>query len=442
MSVHIKKTKPDITNYLAAASNNVNTSVTSIVNKVKMSDSDYYFLRVATSYIQGLYMTYIASINGEQSMGGISLPNDSMSSWRENPEIRKSFFSTPDVEFPFYFDAQRVGNPLTNIIIKMDSKSANINLLRDYNTPEFAYLTSQGFNCIVASNEYTNRGDTDPGRAAYAFQRFLSTKRPNNITYCFGPFQNYNFYKKTQGNTGSNKVPSIFTHYGNVYKYSDRIVCGFDTSGPVNDVPLIGGDEAPYIINLVPIIVPSYTKHLPKQYWIAQEVSLSFTKAIYMWLKDPNHSFYMTGIWRSMADQRSCYARKPGLCAQPGHSLHYWGRAFDFDIGGIYKKNIKNSREGLLDFYSHMQNYGWYTVFNFPEKMQTDYQPHEAWHLQNIGPKNKSLEWLKRWELKYGNKDPKIANPKLQNVPVTHHKELENSSYGLDLLYDDPNFGE
>lgn len=165
------------------------------------------------------------------------------------------------------------------------------------------------------------------------------------------------------------------------------------------------------VITLKPIELISYRDRKPHTYWLNALVVDSFKQAIDDWLK-AGHAFRVTETYRSIETQRKLKQRKPKLACKAGWSLHGHGRAVDFDV-----RSIGGAKE-LIKFYEHMAQYGWWTIFNAPNK-PIKYQAREAWHLQRTQPVGiPSRDYLRKLAQEHGATTAQEIEQVLLNIKV------------------------
>jgi len=151
------------------------------------------------------------------------------------------------------------------------------------------------------------------------------------------------------------------------------------------------------LIPMRAIRLPFYADQQIHTFWLAAEVADSFLEGISKW-QETDGDYIVTGTYRSVAAQAVARNAKPTLCCAPGWSLHAHGRAVD--------GHIRPENSGLLvKFYEHMQKFGWFTIFNHPNKPVV-YQPRESWHIQKTDPAGiSSREYLIKWAAAHGGSD-------------------------------------
>ena len=147
--------------------------------------------------------------------------------------------------------------------------------------------------------------------------------------------------------------------------------------------------------------LPFYGDNRVHKFWLNIRVADSFMMGIKEWQNRTGGVYIVTGTYRSVAAQVAAKKAKPGLCAAPGWSLHAHGRAVD---GHIRPENPAL----LVRFYEHMQAFGWYTIFNFPDK-PVIFKSRESWHIQNTADVTletksgmRSKEYLRKWASQNG----------------------------------------
>ena len=148
------------------------------------------------------------------------------------------------------------------------------------------------------------------------------------------------------------------------------------------------------VIKLKPIDLVYYRDRKVHAFRLNEEVVDSFREGVESWISGGGE-FRVTETLRTVAKQARLKKAKPRLACSPGWSLHGHGRAVDFDVRSV-------GRDNLVRFYEHMERFGWYTIFNFPES-ETIYKSREAWHLQKTDPPGiRSREYLRDWASRNG----------------------------------------
>lgn len=152
--------------------------------------------------------------------------------------------------------------------------------------------------------------------------------------------------------------------------------------------------DGPIYLRMKPVKLPFYADHKIHTFWIAEDVVDSFMEGITKW-QEQGSTYIVTGTYRSVAAQVIAKKAKPGLCSKPGWSMHAHGRAVDGHIG-------KENATTLVRFYEHMERFGWYTIFNFPN-LPVIFKSRESWHIQRTDPAGmRSSNYLKGWAVAHG----------------------------------------
>ncbi len=157
------------------------------------------------------------------------------------------------------------------------------------------------------------------------------------------------------------------------------------------------------IIRLRPITLPWYGDMKPRRFWLDENVRDLFDEAIRKWQETHTSKYIVTEMFRTIKRQAAAKRAKPRLCTAPGWSMHGLGRAVDGHI------RPGENGKSLLEFYQHMQKWGWYTIFNFPGK-SVNFQSRESWHVQKTDPVGiRSVDYITAWAKKEGILDKLLA---------------------------------
>jgi hypothetical protein len=161
--------------------------------------------------------------------------------------------------------------------------------------------------------------------------------------------------------------------------------------------PTIASTAGPIFIRMKGVKLPFYADHKDHTFWLAEDVADSFMEGIAKW-REGGGQYIVTGAYRSVQAQAIAKKAKPGLCCAAGWSMHGHGRAVD---GHITNENAST----LIEFYTHMEQFGWYTIFNFPN-LPVLFKARESWHIQRTDPAGmRSSNYLKGWAVVHGGED-------------------------------------